>query len=83
MTATAEKIQKDFATLNREEQEELFAGLYQQLKTNQTDDWPISKEEEARLRAAVEETMLDFKAGRGIPHEEIEQRHASWKKPTA
>jgi predicted transcriptional regulator len=83
MTATAEKIQKDFATLSRGEQEDLLTEFYHQLKANQQDDWPISGREEAQLRAAVDETMQDFRAGRVIAHTEIERRHASWKKPTS
>ena len=80
MTATAERIQKEFATLSRDEREELVVNLFQVLQAEQAADWPMSAEEEAELRASLKEVELDFKAGKGIPHEEIVRRFASWGK---
>ena len=80
MIATAERIQKDFATLSRDEREELVVNLFQVLQAEQAADWPMSAEEQAELRASLKEVLLDFKAGKGIPHEEVVRRFASWGK---
>ena len=82
MTATAERIKQDFGTLSLEEKEELLTEFYQQVRAEQEADWPMSPREEASLRASLREAEDDFKAGRGIPHEEMVRRFAPWRKPT-
>ena len=80
MTESAEKLKQGFGTLSREERAELVTEFYQQVRAEQDDDWPMSAEEQAELRASLKEVLLDFKAGNGIPHEEIVRRFASWGK---
>ncbi len=82
MTATAERIQKEFATLSREEREELAINLFQALQAEQEADWPLSENEVAALRKSLPETLEDFRSGKGIPHEEIVREFAPWRKPT-
>ena len=81
MTATAERIQKEFATLSRDEREELVVNLFQVLQAEQAADWPLSQAEEAALRKSLPETKQDFESGKGIPHEEIVREFAPWRKP--
>ena len=80
MTATAERIQKEFTTLSRDEREELVINLFQVLQAEQAADWPLSTAEAAALRKSLPETKQDFESGKGIPHEEIVRRFASWGK---
>ena len=82
MTATAERIQKEVATLGREEREELVVNLFQALQAEQEADWPLSEAEVAVLRKSLPETLKDFREGKGIPHEEMVREFAPWRKPT-
>jgi hypothetical protein len=82
MTATAERIQNEFATLSPEEREELVVKLFQTVQAAQEADWPMAAAESDALRLSLDEAKSDFAAGRGIPHEEIVQEFTPWRKPT-
>lgn len=83
MAATAERIQKEFATLSRHEREELVVNRFQVLQTELAANWPLSTDEETALRKPLPETKQDFESGRGIPHEEIVRDYAPWRKPAS
>jgi hypothetical protein len=82
MTATAERIEKEFATLTREEQEQVFDSLYRKFLAHADNDWPMSSQEKEAMFGAVREAEQEIKAGKGISNEEMKRRVAEWLKRT-
>jgi hypothetical protein len=82
MTATAERIEQDFATLSREEQEQVFDSLYRKFLADADNDWPMSPREKEVMFTAVREAEQEIKAGKGISNEEMKRRVAEWLKRT-
>ena len=80
MTATAERIEQDFAKLNREEQTQLFDRLYRQFLFQEDADWPISDHEKKFLSSALQEAEREIKAGRFISNAEMKQHVTEWLK---
>lgn len=80
MTATAERIEQDFAKLNRDEQTQLFDRLYRQFLIEEDADWPMSDPEKKSLSLALQEAEREIKAGRFISNAEMKQQVREWLK---